>query len=412
MASSPLAAVLTSKLRRTRCDTRIGISEPVQQRLFQPFMQADGSTTRKYGGTGLGLSISKQLVEMMGGQLGVTSVPGEGSTFWFTAKLEKQPEGGIQLCKRVGSIEQRHVLIVDDNATNRKILIHQISSWGMFPIEAESGPQALRLLKAAAACGVRYDLVILDLLMPDMDGFELARRIKSDVRIAGTDLILLTSAGIRGDAAIAQAAGIAAYLTKPIRQSQLFECLTTVISNASNVKASSAKVPNFITKHTLREGQRNKLILLAEDNPVNQKVAVRQLQKLGYRADVVANGREAVEALSKIPYDLVLMDCQMPEMDGYEATAEIRRREGATKHTPIVAMTAHALDGDREKCISAGMDEYISKPVKLEGLSAMLERCVAVENLTMYCDEERGASSNIREAVTVNADSELMTGGS
>jgi PAS domain S-box-containing protein len=353
--------------------TGIGISSDAQAKLFQAFTQADGSTTRKYGGTGLGLSISKQLVQLMEGQIGVRSTPGEGSTFWFTAKLEKQPAGNALSSPQLENIENLRVLIVDDNATNRKILSHQLGSWGMIHAEADSGPQALQLLKTAAAGGHGYDLVILDFLMPGMDGFELARAIKSDPSIAGLHLILLTSSGVRGDGAMARAAGIAAYLTRPIRQSQLFDCLTTVVSNSSN--SSAVFAPTLVTKHTLREAKpmSNKLILLAEDNIVNQKVAVRQLAKLGYRADAVANGREAIEALTRIRYDLVLMDCQMPEMDGYEATTEIRRREGAAKHTPIVAMTAHALSGDREKSIAAGMDDHITKPVKQEELARVLE---------------------------------------
>ncbi len=353
-----------------------GLSAASQAKLFQPFTQADGSTTRKSGGTGLGLSISKQLVEMMGGEMGVTSTPGQGSTFWFTAILEKQTAGTALASPQLESIENLRVLIVDDNATNRKILSHQLGSWGMIHDEADSGPRALELLKTAAANGAGYDLAILDLLMPGMNGFELARALKADPRTAGMHLVMLTSAGVRGDAATARAAGIVAYLTKPVRQSQLFDCLTTVVSNSCKVTESpSLDTSNLVTKHSLREAKpmSNKLILIAEDNIVNQKVAVRQLFKLGYRADAVANGREAIEALSRIPYDLVLMDCQMPEMDGYEATAEIRRMEGTAKHTPIVAMTAHALAGDREKSIAAGMDDHITKPVKQEELARVLE---------------------------------------
>ena len=360
-------------IRFTVSDTGIGISPDVQTKLFQAFTQADGSTTRKYGGTGLGLSISKQLVELMGGQIGVRSTSGEGSTFWFTVTLEKQAARTDLSSPQLESIENLRVLIVDDNATNRKILSHQLGSWGMIYAEAENGPQALKVLRTAAADGASYDLAIVDLLMPGMDGFCLARAIKSDPNIAAVRLVLLTSSGVRGDAATARAAGIAAYLTKPIRQSQLFDCLTMVLNTSSNTSAVAA--PTLVTRHTLQEAKpmSSKLILLAEDNIVNQKVAVRQLQKLGYRADAVANGREAVEALIRIPYDLVLMDCQMPEMDGYEATIEIRAREGAAKHTPIVAMTAHALTGDREKSLAAGMDDHITKPVKPEELAKVLE---------------------------------------
>lgn len=369
----------TVTIRFSVSDTGIGIEQSAQRRLFQAFTQADGSTTRKYGGTGLGLSISKQLVEMMGGQIGLTSTPGQGSTFWFTATLEKQPVGAAAPLPLIESLDQLRVLIVDDNATNRKILSHQLSAWGMVHVEAESGTQALEILQSAAADGVSYDLAILDLLMPGMDGFTLAQAIKSDPPTSNMPLVLLTSAGERGDGAVAWAAGISAYLTKPVRQSQLFDCLTTVISAvggaAPPTRSSNGSPQNLITVHSLQEAKRmsTKLILLAEDNIVNQKVALRQLQKLGYRADAVANGREALEALSRIPYDLVLMDCQMPEMDGYEATTEIRRREGTAKHTPIVAMTAHALAGDREKSLAAGMDNHITKPVKQEELGQMLE---------------------------------------
>jgi signal transduction histidine kinase/CheY-like chemotaxis protein len=363
-------------------DTGIGICEAAQKKLFQPFSQADGSTTRKYGGTGLGLSISKQLVELMGGKMGITSVPGEGSTFWFTATFEKQPTGSIQSPTPCTTLEKLRVLIVDDNATNRTILSHQLQSWGMIHAEADSGSQALELLRAAAIQGDAYDLALLDLMMPEMNGYELTRLIKADPLIAGMHLVLLTSAGAPAVISAARA-GIAASLTKPVRQSQLFDCLISVITAttapADPVKVATAKL---VPTATLQAEERisSKLILLAEDNIVNQKVAVRQLRKLGYRADAVANGREALEALSRIPYDLVLMDCQMPEMDGYEATAEIRRREGTYQHTPIVAMTAHALTGDREKSIAAGMDDHISKPVSSQELDRVLNQYLQSAN--------------------------------
>ena len=367
-----------ARIRFTVSDTGIGISEAAQKNLFQAFVQADGSTTRKYGGTGLGLAISKQLVELMDGQIGVTSVEGKGSTFWFTARFDKQvsqvrPEPNVQ------SLSGMRVLIVDDNATNRKILSHQLASWDAKYNEADSGTRALDLLHSAAAQGAPYDLAILDLMMPVMDGFELARKIKADPSISAVRLVLLTSFGKRGDCATAEEAGVAAYITKPVRQSQLFECLTSVLSSRATESTIADNATAIVTKHTLAETKplSHKLILLAEDNIVNQKVAVRQLRKLGYRADAVANGQEALEALGRIAYDLVLMDCQMPEMDGYEATAEIRRREGLSKHTPIVAMTAHALDGDRLKCIAAGMDDYLSKPVKQDELERVLESLLA-----------------------------------
>jgi PAS domain S-box-containing protein len=362
-------------------DTGIGISEAALHNLFQAFTQADGSTTRKYGGTGLGLAISKQLIEMMGGQIGVTSVTGKGSTFWFTARFEKQA-AVAEVTVPLVSLEKLRVLVVDDNDTNRIILTHQLESWGAIHSEADSGARALELLRAAASCGAPFDLAVLDLMMPGMDGFELARLIKSDPSIAGTHLVMLTSFGERGHGATAREAGVAAYLTKPVRQSQLFDCLTNVISAATNGKGRAQIKSRLVTKQARNEKREmsDKLILLAEDNIVNQKVALRQLQNLGYRADAVANGREAVEALERIPYDLVLMDCQMPEMDGYEATSEIRRRESTHRHTWIVAMTANALEGDRVKCIAAGMDDYISKPVKPADLGAVLDRLLECES--------------------------------
>jgi PAS domain S-box-containing protein len=359
-------------------DTGIGISEDSQRKLFQAFTQADGSTTRKYGGTGLGLAISKQLVELMGGEIGVISTAGEGSTFWFTVKFEKQPVATAPSQIDGHSLDMMRVLIVDDNATHRKILSHQLSSWRMIHREAESGAQALDMLRSASAQGVAYDLVILDLMMPGMDGFELARAIKSDSLIAGTRLVLLTAFGQRGLGDAVREAGVAAYLNKPIRQSCLYDCLMNVVSRQSSEaiataldEASALSIPPSLTEAPRFSDKR---ILLAEDNYINQQVAVRQLRKLGYHADVVADGLEVLEALETTEYDLILMDCQMPEMDGYEATAEIRRREGNGKHIMIVAMTAHALEGDRAKCMAVGMDDYISKPVEPQELARVLEK--------------------------------------
>jgi signal transduction histidine kinase/CheY-like chemotaxis protein len=355
-------------------DTGIGIDEVAQTKLFQPFIQADGSTTRKYGGTGLGLSISKQLVELMGGQIGLQSSPGQGSTFWFTAVFEKQQAGAPRV--DIERLNELRVLVVDDNASSRTILVDQLQSWGIVHEESDSGARALGILEAAAVAGTSYDLVLMDQAMPEMDGLELARMIKSDGRISATHLVLLTSVGAANESRRAE---LAASLSKPVRQSQLFNCLTSFLKRSTDTARLDVplEVPTSESRKrkplTEQKALSPRLILLAEDNIVNQKVAVAQLRKLGYRADAVANGREALEALIRIPYELVLMDCQMPEMDGYEATAEIRRREGAGKHTPIVALTAHALAEDRAKSIAAGMDDHISKPVRSDELARVLE---------------------------------------
>jgi|GEM_PF-527352 len=418
-------------IRFTVTDTGIGITPEGRARLFQSFSQADGSTTRKYGGTGLGLAISKKLTEMMGGSVGVESEPGKGSTFFFTVRLLLQPERSTDSDTPRPDLRNLRVLIVDDNETNRKIIHYHITSWGMQNGSAEDGWCALEMLRAAAERGEPYDVAILDMQMPGMDGIELACAIKADPAISSVQLIMLTSLGHRPQGEEARQAGIAAHLTKPVRQSQLFDCLATVMGASVNYEAHSAnrgketagewespsgtrrradaetetsyvgmsERPTSVTSDVGRGDVRRRTdsrrtyierrtanvnpqsgplgrILVAEDNMVNQKLAVRLLEKRGYRADAVANGLEAIEAISLIPYDLVFMDCQMPEMDGYKATAEIRKREGTMRHTPIIAMTANAMQGDREKCLAAGMDDYISKPVKTEELDRILNRWI------------------------------------
>jgi signal transduction histidine kinase/CheY-like chemotaxis protein len=363
-------------------DTGIGIPPEVQDRLFQAFSQADSSTTRKFGGTGLGLAISKQLVAMMGGEIGVRSEPGMGSTFWFSARLPKQTGAA----EPVHSIYHRdlfdlRVLVVDDNATNRQILRHQLYAWKMQKGSAASGFEALELLRAAAREARPYELAILDMQMPEMDGMTLARAIKADPAIAATRLIILTSMGKMHTKGELKAAGVEAYLVKPVKQSRLFDCLVNVLGHEvaehaftkSEVRAQAASTGDDLA-HV-----RKARILLADDNAVNQKVALAQLRGLGFTADAVANGHEVLSALKHVPYDIILMDGQMPEMDGYEAARTIRQAErtsNANWRVPvhIVAMTANAMTGDRERCLSAGMDDYLSKPVRRAELHSALKR--------------------------------------
>jgi signal transduction histidine kinase/DNA-binding response OmpR family regulator len=357
-------------------DTGIGINDEAKTRLFSAFEQADKSTTRKYGGTGLGLAISKRLVEVMGGEVGVISKVGEGSTFWFTMRLARQTEVRIEQRIDPSILAGIRVLIIDDNTTNRTILHYQVLGWKMRNGGAAStGQEALALLRSAAQSGDPYQLAILDMQMPEMDGLMLAKAIKSDPKISTTKLVILTSMCGRVNPAEMQSAGIAAWLIKPVKQHQLLATLAQVMAlrtelpYAEHETGKKEVTPEASTK-----------ILLAEDNPVNQKVAVKQLQKLGYKADVAANGLEVLESLKRIPYDIVLMDCHMPEMDGYEATRSIRttRIKKGLHPIRIIAMTANAMQGDREKCIEAGMDDYISKPVKIEELQAALERNLEV----------------------------------
>jgi signal transduction histidine kinase/DNA-binding response OmpR family regulator len=360
-------------LRFEVADSGLGISEAVQDRLFSPFAQADLSTTRRYGGTGLGLAICRRLVELMGGEIGLHSRPGNGSTFWFTARFTAglAAEGpGLQ----AGSLSGFRALVVDDHMTSREDLKRQLARWGLEAVAAPDGTQALELLRDAASRQLPFHVALLDLHMPDVDGMELGRRIKSEPAIASIRLVLLTSIGTRGQARDAQDSGFAAFLTKPLRQSALHDCLVTLFGFPNGAAVGGITSP-LITRHTLAEARdaRRARILVAEDHVINQLVAVGLLERLGYRAEVVSNGREAVEAVARTRYDLVLMDCQMPEMDGFEATRAIRAQEDG-RRIPILALTADATDQVREHCHEAGMDDYLSKPVDRKLLRAALLR--------------------------------------
>ena len=366
-------------------DSGIGISLEAQGRLFQAFSQADGSTTRKYGGTGLGLAISRQLVVLMEGKIGIRSEPGKGSTFWFTVKLEKQTGESETGHASAPDRFNMRVLVVDDNHTNRQILRNQIGAWKMQVDSAASGEEALDRLRVAVGQGQPYDVALLDVQMPEMDGFALAAAIKGDPALADTRLIVLTSMGHALRSAELKQLGIEGYLVKPVKQSRLFDCLVNEVRGRAKVE-STAGVPaplaaSFPSPSKIEPEFKTARVLLAEDNTVNQKVALAQLRRLRYRSDAVANGREVLEALQSIPYDVILMDCQMPEMDGYETSEAIRQREGRTDspcpwRSPlyIIALTAHAMQGDREKCLAAGMDDYLTKPIRPAELQAALER--------------------------------------
>jgi two-component system sensor histidine kinase/response regulator len=380
-------------------DTGNGIASEAQTQLFEAFSQADGSTTRKYGGSGLGLAIAKGLVEMMQGEIGLESETGVGSTFWFTARLGKQAVKATTPDHR--GVDAVRVLVVDDNAANRQILCQQIVGWKMQATGAATGEEALEKLRTAVQEGNRYDVALLDVQMPGMDGLSLACAIKSESPIAGTRLVALTSLGQAYSTEELKLAEIETYLVKPVKQSPLFDCLVNTVDKdlALNIfTKSDLPVAPEDSSQTAQPGKTR--ILLAEDNHINQLIALDQLLKLGYAADVVPNGLEVLEALKSIPYDIIFMDCQMPEMDGYDAASAIRLQEqtsgsGYNWKAPvyIVAITAHAMKGDRDKCLAAGMDDYLSKPIRLPELRAALERWKASTQNGCEPTEEEISSS-------------------
>ncbi len=400
-------------------DSGIGISSEAQARLFQPFTQADSSTSRKYGGTGLGLAISKQLTEQMGGSVGIVSRPGHGSTFWCTAHFAKQATCSLAIMPSA-ELTGRRVLILDDNESNRIILHHLVTGWGMVADQAQDADSAIALLEQQAEKGLSYDVAIVDMLMPGKDGLQFAKEMKAHPVGSLVRLVILTSLIQRGHAELARQAGFVAYLTKPIRHDQLSNCLRTVLGlsgivNEGKPAVATEPAPALITQHTLAGIESAPRILVAEDNLINQKLTIRILEKLGYQSDVVGNGQEALAVLAKGSYALVLMDCQMPIIDGFEATKLLRQREATdqepaapdsckTRHIPIVALTANAMRGDRERCLAAGMDDYLTKPVRKDDLKGVLERWIPLPvhpQVPFPSDAERREDGTDSEALSV-----------
>ncbi|MEO8380365.1 MAG: response regulator [Acidobacteriota bacterium] len=362
-------------LRFEIADSGIGISEAGLKRLFQTFSQADGSTTRKYGGTGLGLVIARQIVEQMGGTIGVTSEEGSGSRFWFTVRL---PECAMLAATPAGDLTGLTALIIDDNATNRFVVEQQLSSWGVSH-ESASGPwDGIRMARQAALDGRPFDVLLLDLQMPEMDGLTLWRTIRGESALQSLRAIILSSSPVAFPEDELRAERLHLCLLKPVRQSRLFHALQSLRDDvAGEARIESSRTPSAARP---AEDAVRLRILVAEDNVVNQKVVLAQLRKLGFTADLAANGLEALVALEKISYDLILMDCQMPEMDGFEASRAIRvleQQQQLGRHTQIIALTANAIESDRQRCLDAGMDDYLAKPVKLAALETVLHRAAS-----------------------------------
>ena len=376
-------------------DTGMGIAPETQRELFKPFVQADSSTTRRFGGTGLGLAICQQLVRLMGGELGVSSAPGVGSSFWFTVMLQVDQTARVQNWVLDDRLRGTRVLVVDDNATNRTIIHEQVVSWGMRNGSAASGLRALEMLRDAAAMNEPYGLAIVDMLMPGMDGLELARAIRADPALTNTPMIMLTSLGAAVELRAARAAGIGLYLSKPVRESDLFNAINDLlyalsitqkmrVVSAAAAAAGAAAPLTVAAPDAAAPGVKRYRILLAEDNAVNRQVALAMLQHCNVEVDVAHDGAQAVAAHASTRYALILMDCHMPVMDGFEAMLKIRAAEeaptdaaadadAATRvRTPIIAVTANALQGDRERCIAAGFDDYMAKPFRLQELTRLM----------------------------------------
>jgi two-component system sensor histidine kinase/response regulator len=357
-------------------DTGIGIPLDKQELIFTAFSQADGSTTRKFGGTGLGLTISSRLVSMMQGRLWVESQPGEGTTFHFTTCFDVATESEQPAPPDEARLVGTPVLVVDDNATNRRILTELLWRWKMKPASAASGLEALSMLRRAAERSDHFSLVVTDCHMPEMDGFDLAVRIRNSTYLTDAVVMMLTSGEQRGDVARCRELGIFAHLSKPVRRAELRAAIATALAGRSRSREQGVAAKAVAGENTFKAPAHSRTrILIAEDNVVNQRVALRILEKEGYTVAVAGNGMDALKALEGQTFDVILMDVQMPEMGGFEATAAIRKKEqGGRGHIAIIAMTAHAMTGDRELCLAAGMDDYISKPIRARTLLDLLEK--------------------------------------
>ena len=359
-------------------DTGIGIPKDKLGRLFQPFMQVDGSITRKYGGTGLGLSISRKIAEMLGGEIGVESEEDKGSTFWFTARLEKQ-EAGNNRTRPPKDLSGTRILTLDGDKTNRPVLAAMLESWNCLHEECADAASALEALHASAAAGNPFHVLILDMRMPGIDTVAFGKIVRERPFLSGTRLVLMMSLTERDDLARCGEPEFTACLTKPLKRKQVYNCLISVLGRVHPPIPAGEPVTD--RRGPSEEREQTISILLVEDNPINQKVALKLLGKLRYHADTADNGLEAMNAVTTHSYDVILMDIQMPEMDGYETTQAIRRlKSSATRpDVPIIAMTAHAMKGDREKCLDAGMDDYLSKPIRLHELGEAIARWTASE---------------------------------